>query len=24
LVGHFCLAHARQPFHIHQRLPDGR
>jgi guanine deaminase len=23
LVGHFCLAHARAPFHVHRRLPDG-
>jgi 5-methylthioadenosine/S-adenosylhomocysteine deaminase len=22
LVGHFCLAHARAPFHVHRRLPD--
>jgi 5-methylthioadenosine/S-adenosylhomocysteine deaminase len=22
LVGHFCLAQARAPFHIHRRLPD--
>jgi len=22
LVGHFCLAHARAPFHMHRRLPD--
>jgi guanine deaminase len=22
LVGHFCVAHARAPFHIHRRLPD--
>jgi 5-methylthioadenosine/S-adenosylhomocysteine deaminase len=22
LVGHFCLAHARAPLHIHRRLPD--
>jgi guanine deaminase len=22
LVGHFCIAHARAPFHIHRRLPD--
>ena len=24
LVGHFCLAHARAPYHIHRRLPDDR
>jgi len=24
LVGHFCLAHARAPFHVHRRLPDPR
>jgi len=24
LVGHFCLAHARAPFHVHRRLPDDR
>lgn len=23
LVGHFCLAHAKAPFHVHRRLPDG-
>src|SRR5262245_30766771 len=23
LVGHFCLAHARAPFHVHRRLPDA-
>ena len=23
LVGHFCLAHARAPFHLHRRLPDA-
>jgi 5-methylthioadenosine/S-adenosylhomocysteine deaminase len=23
LVGHFCLAHARVPFHVHRRLPDA-
>ena len=22
LVGHFCMAHARAPFHVHRRLPD--
>lgn len=22
LVGHFCLAHARAPYHVHRRLPD--
>jgi cytosine/adenosine deaminase-related metal-dependent hydrolase len=22
LVGHFCIAHARAPFHVHRRLPD--
>ena len=22
LVGHFCIAHARTPLHIHRRLPD--
>jgi 5-methylthioadenosine/S-adenosylhomocysteine deaminase len=22
LVGHFCMAHARAPFHFHRRLPD--
>jgi 5-methylthioadenosine/S-adenosylhomocysteine deaminase len=22
LVGHFCLAHAQAPFHVHRRLPD--
>jgi len=22
LVGHFCLAHARTPYHVHRRLPD--
>jgi 5-methylthioadenosine/S-adenosylhomocysteine deaminase len=22
LVGHFCIAHARSPFHVHRRLPD--
>jgi 5-methylthioadenosine/S-adenosylhomocysteine deaminase len=22
LVGHFCVAHARAPFHVHRRLPD--
>jgi len=24
LVGHFCLAHARAPFHLHRRLPDAK
>jgi len=24
LVGHFCLAHARAPLHVHRRLPDDR
>lgn len=24
LVGHFCLAHAREPLHVHRRLPDHR
>lgn len=24
LVGQFCLAHARAPFHLHRRLPDAR
>lgn len=24
IVGHFCLAHARQPFSVHRRLPDRR
>jgi 5-methylthioadenosine/S-adenosylhomocysteine deaminase len=23
LVGHFCMAHARAPFHVHRRLPDN-
>jgi 5-methylthioadenosine/S-adenosylhomocysteine deaminase len=23
LVGHFCIAHARAPFHVHRRLPDA-
>lgn len=23
LVGHFCLAHARAPYHVHRRLPDA-
>jgi hypothetical protein len=23
LVGYFCLAHARAPFHVHRRLPDS-
>jgi guanine deaminase len=23
LIGHFCLAHARAPFHVHRRLPDA-
>jgi guanine deaminase len=23
LVGHFCLAHARAPFHVHRRLPNA-
>ena len=23
LVGHFCIAHARTPLHIHRRLPDN-
>jgi 5-methylthioadenosine/S-adenosylhomocysteine deaminase len=23
LVGHFCMAHARAPFHFHRRLPDN-
>lgn len=23
LVGHFCLAHTRAPFHLHRRLPDA-
>ena len=22
LVGYFCMAHARAPFHVHRRLPD--
>ena len=22
LVGHFCMAHACAPFHLHRRLPD--
>jgi len=23
LIGHFCLAHARAPFHVHRRLPNA-